>query len=244
MRSGSVPIGVGELRMQAAAKRVLLVDEDTGARRTLSEGLRGAGFATLEVSDAASALEMLPAWMPDVVLLESRLPDADGVTVLRDLKRDPTTQDIPVILLAAAAGENERILGLQRGADDFFGKDCSSPELIARINALLRRSHQPPGVILAGDLRLEARSHRVTADEQVVPLRPAEFRLLHFFMTHPDTVHSRAQLLHRVWQFKATMEERSVDGHLRRLRKALEPSRCEPLIQTVRSVGYRFSTCA
>jgi two-component system phosphate regulon response regulator PhoB len=230
--------------MQAVAKRVLLIDEDTNARRSLSEGLRGAGFATLEVGDAASALEMLPAWLPDVVLLESQLPDADGYTVLRDLKRDPTTQDIPVILLAVVAGENDRIQGLQHGADDFFVKDCSSPELIARINALLRRSHQAPGVILAGDLRLEARSHRVTADEQVVPLRPAEFRLLHFFMTHPDTVHSRAQLLHRVWQFKATMEERSVDVHVRRLRKALEPSRCDALIQTVRSVGYRFSTRA
>jgi two-component system phosphate regulon response regulator PhoB len=230
--------------VQGAAKRVLLIDEDTAVRRTLSEELRTAGVATLEVGDAASALEMLPAWMPDIVLLASRLPDADGFTVLRDLKRDSSTQDIPIILLAEAASESVRILGLQRGADDCFGKDCSSPELIARINALLRRSHQAPGVILAGDLRLEARSHRVTADDQVVPLRPAEFRLLHFFMTHPDTVHSRAQLLHRVWQFKASMEERSVDVHVRRLRKALEPSRCDALIQTVRSVGYRFSTRA
>jgi two-component system, OmpR family, phosphate regulon response regulator PhoB len=230
--------------MQGISKRILLVDGDTGARTSLSEGLRAAGFATLEVGDAVSALEMLPAWLPDVVLLESRLPDTDGYTVLRDLKRDPTTQDVPVILLAVSAGESERVLGLQRGADDFFGKDCSVPELIARINALLRRSHQSPGVIMAGELRLEARSHRVTADEQVVPLRPAEFRLLHFFMTHPDTVHSRAQLLHRVWQFKAEMEERSVDVHVRRLRKALEPSRCDALIQTVRSVGYRFSTRA
>jgi two-component system phosphate regulon response regulator PhoB len=228
--------------VQGISKRVLLIDGDTGARGNLSQSLRSAGFATLEIGDAASALEMLPAWLPDVVLLESTLPDADGFTVLRDLKRDPSTQDIPVIMLAVSADENDRVTGLQRGADDFFGKDCSSPELIARINALLRRSHQSPGVIMAGDLRLEARSHRVTADDQPVPLRPAEFRLLHFFMTHPDTVHSRGQLLHRVWQFKAKMEERSVDVHVRRLRKALEPSRCDALIQTVRSVGYRFST--
>jgi two-component system phosphate regulon response regulator PhoB len=134
--------------------------------------------------------------------------------------RDPTTQDIPVILLAVAAGENDRIQGLQHGADDFFVKDCSSPELIARINALLRRSHQAPGVIMAGDLRLEARSHRVTADDAVVPLRPAEFRLLHFFMTHPDTVHSRAQLLHRVWQFKASHGGAlGSNVHVRRLRR-------------------------
>jgi two-component system, OmpR family, phosphate regulon response regulator PhoB len=230
--------------MQSIGKRVLLIDGDSGARATLSASLRGAGFATLELGDAGSALEMLPAWLPDVVLLESQLPDADGRRVLRDLKRDPTTQDIPVILLAESADENERIQGLQQGADDCFGKDCSSPELIARIHALLRRSHQAPGVIMAGDLRLETRSHRVTADGQVLPLRPAEFRLLHFFMTHPDAVHSRAQLLHRVWQFKAQMEERSVDVHVRRLRKALEPARCDALIQTVRSVGYRFSTRA
>jgi len=230
------------MTVQGIAKRVLLIDGDTTARGHLSHSLRGAGFATLELGDAASALEMLPAWLPDVVLLESSLPDADGFAVLRDLKRDPITQDIPVIMLAVAAGESDRVTGLQRGADDFFGKDCSSPELIARINALLRRSHQAPGVVLAGELRLEARSHRVSVDDRLVPLRPAEFRLLHFFMTHPDTVHSRAQLLHRVWQFKAKMEERSVDVHVRRLRKALEPSRCDALIQTVRSVGYRFST--
>ena len=232
----------GEITVPAITRRVLLIDGDTTTRRNLSQNLRGAGFATLELGDAASAVEMLPAWLPDVVLLESRLPGADGFAVLRDLKRDPTTQDIPVILLAASAGERDRVRGLQRGADDFFGKDCSSPELIARINALLRRSHLAPGVIVAGELRLEARSHRVTVDDQVVPLRPAEFRLLHFFMTHPDTVHSRAQLVHRVWQFKAKVEERSVDVHIRRLRKALEPSHCDALIQTVRTVGYRFST--
>jgi len=230
--------------MQDVARRLLLIDEDTNARRALADALHVAGFATLEVSDAASAIEMLPAWSPDVVLLASQLPDIHGYTVLRDLKHDPTTQDTPVILLAASASENDRVFGLQNGADDFFGKDCSSQELIARINALLRRSHQAPSVIIAGELRLEAHSHRVTAEDQLVPLRPAEFRLLQFFMTHPDTVHSRAQLLHRVWQFRTTMEERSVDVHVRRLRKALEPSRCDALIQTVRSVGYRFSTRA
>jgi two-component system phosphate regulon response regulator PhoB len=228
--------------VQAIAKRVLLIDGNTDARDDLSRRLRSAGFATLEVGGATPALEMLPAWLPDIVLLDSRLPDADGFTVLRELKRDPTTQDIPVILLGEVAGESDRVMGLQGGADDFFGKAGSSPELIARINALLRRSRHTPDVIMAGELRLEARSHRVTADDQLVSLRPAEFRLLHFFMTHPDIVHSRAQLLHRVWQFKAKMDERSVDVHVRRLRKALEPSRCDALIQTVRSVGYRFST--
>ena len=228
--------------VQGIAKRVLLIDGDTTARGNLSHSLRAVGFATLEISDAASAAEMLPAWLPDIVLLESILPGADAFAVLRDLKRDPITQGIPVIVLAACAGESDCVTGLQRGADDFLGKDCSTPELVARINALLRRSHQAPDVIVAGELRLEARSHRVTADDQLVALRPAEFRLLHFFMTHPDTVHSRAQLLHRVWQFKTKMEERSVDVHVRRLRKALEPSHCDALIQTVRSIGYRFST--
>ena len=227
--------------VQGTAKRVLLIDGDTTARRDLSHSLRAVGFATLEISDAASAAEMVPAWLPDIVLLESILPDADAFDVLRDLKRDPITQDIPVIVLAECADESDCVTGLQRGADDFLGKDCSTPELVARMNALLRRSHQTPDVLMIGELRLEARSHRVTADDQLVPLRPAEFRLLHFFMTHPDTVHSRAQLLHRVWQFRSKMVERSVDVHIRRLRKALEPSRCDAFIQTVRSVGYRFS---
>jgi two-component system phosphate regulon response regulator PhoB len=228
--------------VQGIAKRVLLIDGDTTARGNLSHSLRAVGFATLELGDAASAAEMLPAWLPDIVLLESILPDADGFALLRALKRDPSTQDIPVIVLAERAGESDCVTGLQRGADDFLGKNCSTPELIARMNAVLRRSHQTPDVLRAGELRLEARSHRVTADDRLVPLRPAEFRLLHFFMTHPDTVHSRVQLLHRVWQFKSKMAERSVDVHIRRLRKALEPSHCDALIQTVRSVGYRFST--
>ena len=230
--------------MQSIGKRILLIDGDSGARATLSASLRGAGFATLELGDAGSALEMLPAWLPDVVLLESQLPGRRRASCAARSQARSHDAGYPVILLAESAGENERMLGLQQGADDFFGKDCSSPELIARIHALLRRSQQAPGVIMAGDLKLETRSHRVTADGQAVPLRPAEFRLLHFFMTHPDAVHSRAQLLHRVWQFKAQMEERSVDVHVRRLRKALEPARCDALIQTVRSVGYRFSTRA
>ena len=228
--------------MHNIPRRVMLVDGDVRARGALSEVLRTAGFTTLELSDPESALAMVPAWEPDVVLLESQVPPNGGHRVLRDLKSDPTTQDIPVILLGSSGSEDERVRGLQHGADDCVGKTGSAPELIARINALLRRSHQTPAVLTAGSLMLEARSHRVVAGDQLVPLRPAEFRLLHFFMTHPDTVHSRTQLLHRVWQFKQSMEERSIDVHVRRLRKALEPAHCDYLIQTVRSVGYRFST--
>ena len=223
-------------------RRVILVAGDARARETLSETLRTAGFSTLELSDPASALAMVPAWGPDVLLLASQLADANGHRLLHDLKSDPTTQHIPVMLLGAEGSEDERVRGLRHGADDCFGKSGPAPELVARINALLRRSHSAPAVLTAAGLVLEAGSRRVTARDQHVPLRPAEFRLLHFFMTHPDTVHSRAQLLYRVWQFKTKMEERSVDVHVRRLRKALEPSLCDRLIQTVRGVGYRFST--
>jgi two-component system phosphate regulon response regulator PhoB len=228
--------------MENLPRRVMLVDGDMLARGTLSEVLRAAGFTTLELNDPESALAMVPAWEPDVVLLESQIQRKIAHRVLRDLKRDPTTKVIPVILLGTTGNEEERVRGLQHGADDCIGKTGSAPELIARINALLRRSHQAPAVLTAGSLMLEARSHRVVANDQLLTLRPAEFRLLHFFMTHPDTVHSRTQLLHRVWQFKQSMEERSVDVHVRRLRKALEPAQCDYLIQTVRSVGYRFST--
>jgi two-component system phosphate regulon response regulator PhoB len=228
--------------MQSLAKRVLLVDGDKRARSTLSEQLRAAGFATLELDDAATAMQMLSAWLPDLVLLESHLPDADGLSVLDGLKRDPSTQDIPLILLSEDMSERDRVQGLQAGADDFLGKTCSAPEIVARIHALLRRTQHAPQLIMAGDLRLDARSHRVTASDRLVPLRPAEFRLLHFFMSHADIVHSRQQLLVRVWQQRSGMEERTVDVHVRRLRKALEPSHCDALIQTVRSVGYRFST--
>jgi two-component system phosphate regulon response regulator PhoB len=172
------------------------------------------------------------------------LPDQSGLELTRAVKRGKDTQDLPVIMLTARADEHDKVSGLEGGADDYVTKPFSPRELLARINAVLRRS--APGIagesLEAGGLVLDVASHRVTVDEQNVALGPTEYRLLQFFMEHPERVYSRSQLLDRVWGGNVYVEERTVDVHIRRLRKALEPSGRESLVQTVRGSGYRFST--
>jgi two-component system phosphate regulon response regulator PhoB len=222
--------------------KVLLVDGDDAARARRAKSFQAAGFTTIDLAEGAAALKLAPAWVPDVVLLQSRLPDTDGLSVLGDLRRDRATRDIPVILLAARARDGELIRGLASGADECVSRACSSPELIARVRALLRRTRRPDDVLVAGDLRLDLAAHRLTVRGISVPLRPVEFRLLTFFMSHPEVAYRRAELLGHVWASNPRMDERCVDVHVRRLRAALEPVGCAGCIQTVRGVGYRLST--
>jgi two-component system phosphate regulon response regulator PhoB len=178
------------------------------------------------------------------MLVDWMLPDMSGLELTRSLKRSKDTEEIPVIMLTARAEEQDKVGGLEGGADDYITKPFSPRELLARIQAVLRRA-APAGaadVMEVQGLKLDDSSHRVSAGEREIALGPTEYRLLHFFMTHPERVFSRGQLLDRVWGGNTYVEERTVDVHIRRLRKALEPYTLEGLVQTVRGAGYRFST--
>jgi two-component system phosphate regulon response regulator PhoB len=172
------------------------------------------------------------------------LPDQSGLDLTRAVKRNKDTEDLPVIMLTARADEPDKVTGLEGGADDYVTKPFSPRELLARINAVLRRSSASGAGerVEAGGLVLDAAGHRVSVDGRTVPLGPTEYRLLQFFMEHPERVYARSQVLDRVWGGNVYVEERTVDVHIRRLRKALEPFGCDALVQTVRGAGYRFST--
>jgi two-component system phosphate regulon response regulator PhoB len=207
-------------------------------------GLRRGGFEVREVADVAAARSSIANQRPDLVLIDWMLPDMSGLELTRAIKRDKETQDVPVIMLTARAEEQDKVMGLDSGADDYVTKPFSPRELLARINAVLRRSTATNGeeMIEAEGLVLDAAGHRVTAGERTIQLGPTEYRLLSFFMTHAERVYSRAQLLDRVWGGNVYVEERTVDVHIRRLRKALEAFNYDRFIQTVRGSGYRFST--
>ena len=225
-------------------KQILIVEDEKPIRDMIAFGLRRAGFDVREAEDCATARASIADARPDLLLIDWMLPDHSGLELTRAVKRDKDTQDLPVIMLTARADEHDKVSGLEGGADDYVTKPFSPRELLARINAVLRRS--APGVagesLEAGGLVLDVASHRVTVDEQNIALGPTEYRLLQFFMEHPERVYSRSQLLDRVWGGNVYVEERTVDVHIRRLRKALEPSGRESLVQTVRGSGYRFST--
>jgi two-component system phosphate regulon response regulator PhoB len=183
---------------------------------------------------------------PDLLLVDWMLPDMSGLELTRQLKRDKDTQEVPIIMLTARADESDKISGLEGGADDYITKPFSPRELLARIKAVLRRS-SPGGIeetVEAEGLALDQAGHRVMAGDVSISLGPTEYRLLSFFMTHPERVYSRSQLLDRVWGGNVYVEERTVDVHIRRLRKALEDQGYDRFIQTVRGAGYRFSTRA
>jgi two-component system phosphate regulon response regulator PhoB len=223
---------------------VLIVDDEAAIREMVGFALERAGFRWIEAADAASAQVMIADQRPDLVLLDWMLPDLAGIHLARRLKREELTSGLPIIMLTARGEEEDRIRGLEVGADDYVTKPFSPRELVARIKAVLRRSGgggETEAVVECEGLNLDAVSHRVSAAGAPVDLGPTEFRLLHFFMTHPDRVFSRAQLLDSVWGRNVYVEERTVDVHIRRLRKALEPHGHDRLVQTVRGAGYRFS---
>jgi len=225
-------------------KQILIVEDEKPIRDMIAFGLRRAGFDVREAEDCTMARASIADQRPDLLLVDWMLPDQSGLELTRALKRHKDTQDMPVIMLTARADENDKVVGLEGGADDYVTKPFSPRELLARINAVLRRAAAGGSgeVLDASGLKLDVASHRVTVGEETVPLGPTEYRLLQFFMEHPERVYTRGQLLDRVWGGNVYVEERTVDVHIRRLRKALEPFGKDDLIQTVRGSGYRFST--
>jgi two-component system phosphate regulon response regulator PhoB len=224
-------------------KQILVVEDERPIREMIAFGLRRAGFEVREAEDSRTARAALADQRPDLMLIDWMLPDTSGLELTRSLKRERDTRDLPVIMLTARAEETDKVAGLDGGADDYMTKPFSPRELIARVNALLRRSGGPEEgeIIRFGILQLDRAGHRVSASDHTIALGPTEYRLLEFFMTHPDRVYSREQLLDRVWGGNVYVEERTIDVHIRRLRKALEEHSCERFVQTVRGAGYRFS---
>jgi len=197
----------------------------------------------VHAADAQAAQRAIAEQVPDLVLLDWMLPGTSGIELARRFRRDGLTREVPIIMLTARGEEDDRVLGLDAGVDDYVVKPFSARELLARIRAVLRRAlaEDPEGLIEIGGLSLDAAAHRVAANGDSVALGPTEYRLLYFFMTHPERVYTRTQVLDHVWGGTAEVEERTVDVHIRRLRRALEPFGKESLVQTVRGAGYRFS---
>jgi two-component system phosphate regulon response regulator PhoB len=224
---------------------ILLVEDEQPIRHMLGFALTRAGYRTLEAGDARQAQCTLSETQPDLILMDWMLPDATGIELIRNLKRDKFTSNIPVIMLTAKTTEEDKITGLNSGADDYVSKPFSPKELIARIQAVLRRNtlHKKDDEVLTTlNLRLDKASHRVTVDDNLLELGPTEFRLLNFLMENPNRVYSRGALLDHVWGRNTYVEERTVDVHILRLRKSLAPWQYDKLIQTVRGVGYRLSS--
>jgi len=226
-----------------SAKQILIVEDERPIREMIAFGLKRAGFDVREAEDSRSARSAMADRRPDLVLIDWMLPDTSGLELTRSIKRDRDTRDLPVIMLTARAAEADKVAGLDGGADDYLTKPFSPRELLARVNALLRRTGVADNgeAVKLGELELDRAGHRVSAGGRPVVLGPTEYRLLEFFMLHPDRVYSREQLLDRVWGGNVYVEERTIDVHIRRLRKALEDYACDGYIQTVRGAGYRCS---
>ncbi|MEQ1557605.1 MAG: phosphate regulon transcriptional regulator PhoB [Methyloglobulus sp.] len=222
---------------------ILIVEDEAAIRGMLTIVLEQAGFSPLTAADVDSAQKNLVEDSPDLILLDWMLPGISGVEWARRLKKDPSYRDLPIILLTARGEEEDKVRGLEIGADDYLTKPFSPKELVARIRAVLRRSGKLKGVsqITLGNLTLDTEQHRLTIDDKQLDVSPTEFRLMQFFMTHPGKVFSRTQLLDQVWGRSVYIEERTVDVHIRRLRKILGDYGKEDLVQTVRGFGYRFS---
>ena len=226
-------------------KTVLIVDDEAPIREMIAVALEMADYDYLEAADAREAHALIVDKQPDLILLDWMLPGTSGVELARRLKKEEATAEIPIIMLTAKVEEDNKIQGLEVGADDYITKPFSPRELVARLKAVLRRT-TPPGVetpIEVDGLTLDPVGHRVTTETGALNIGPTEYRLLQFFMTHQERVYTRSQLLDQVWGGNVYVEERTVDVHIRRLRKALG-DQYDHLIQTVRGTGYRFSTRA
>ena len=225
------------------SRRVLVVEDETPIREMLCFVLEQKGFEPVEAADFEQGLAKVVEPFPDLILLDWMLPGGTGIQFIKQLKQDEMTRQIPVIMLTARGEEEDKVRGLEAGADDYITKPFSPKELTARLKAVIRRAvpTSTEEMIEVQGLRLDPVSHRVTANEQALDMGPTEFRLLHFFMTHPERVYSREQLLNNVWGTNVYVEDRTVDVHIRRLRKAIAETGHDALIQTVRGSGYRFS---
>ncbi len=222
---------------------VLVVDDERAIREMVCLALTSEGYQCLEASDAHKAEAVIREQQPDMILLDWMMPGISGVDFARSLRRKEETQLIPIIMLTAKVEEDDMLRGLDSGADDYLTKPFSTRELLARIKALLRRTegHSQTTILQVGSLQLDTAAHRVSCQGNVVDLGPTEFKLLKFFMENPERVYSREQVLNNVWGDNVYVEERTVDVHIRRLRKALQPYEYDNLVQTVRGAGYRFS---
>jgi len=231
-------------------KHILIVEDEPAIRDMLAYALRKGDYAPLLAADAREAQERIAERVPDLILLDWMLPGTSGLELARRWRREALTRDIPIIMLTARGEENDRVGGLEAGVDDYVVKPFSARELLARIRAVLRRSRDDDddGSVQVGALRIDGAAHRVFADidgtSHPIQMGPTEYRLLHFFMTHAERVYSRTQLLDHVWGGSVYVEERTVDVHIRRLRKTLEPHQLDAMVQTVRGAGYRFSASA
>ncbi len=225
----------------AKRPRILIVEDEEPIRELIAMALTRGSFEFVEARDAVQARRQIAVRSPDLVLLDWMLPGESGIELARALKREAATRALPIIMLTARGEEASKVRGLDAGVDDYVTKPFSPRELLARIRAVLRRSAPAPQVLEVAGLRLDPESHRASVADRPLELRPIEYRLLHFLMVNAERAHSRGALLDRVWGDQVYVEERTVDVHVRRLRKSLEPSGHDRLIQTVRGVGYRFS---
>ena len=225
-------------------KRILIVEDETSIREMIAFALRKAGMDAMQAADARAAQLAVAEQVPDLILLDWMLPGMSGLELARRLRKEELSREIPIIMLTARGEEMDRVNGLEAGVDDYVVKPFSTRELVARIKAVLRRSQgdDGSGMVEVGGLRIDGAAHRVFARDEPVPIGPTEYRLLYFFMTHAERVYSRTQLLDHVWGGSVYVEERTVDVHIRRLRKALQPTGHDRLIDTVRGAGYGLRT--
>jgi two-component system phosphate regulon response regulator PhoB len=223
--------------------RLLVVEDESAIAELISLNLRHAGYEVTLAANAEQAQAEIDQVLPDLVVLDWMLPGTSGLALAKRWRADPRTRELPIIMLTARADEMDRVAGLDAGADDYLVKPFSTHELMARIRAVLRRKAPEAldSAVELGPLRLDPATRRVSCGEQEVKIGPTEFRLLHFFMTHPERVHSRSQLLDRVWGDHVFIEERTVDVHVKRLREVLSPVKCAGMIETVRGAGYRMT---
>lgn len=226
------------------SKRVLVVEDEAPIREMLCFMLEQRGFEAVEAADFSEAVALVKEPYPELILLDWMIPGGSGIQFIKLMKQEELTRNIPIVMLTARGEEEDKVRGLEVGADDYITKPFSPKELTARIKAVMRRSVPTAAedVIDVQGLRLDPVSHRVTANDLPLDMGPTEFRLLHFFMTHPERVYSREQLLNNVWGTNVYVEDRTVDVHIRRLRKVMATTGHEVLIQTVRGAGYRFSS--
>lgn len=223
---------------------ILIIEDEPAIQELLSVNLRHAGYTVQAAGDAAGAQAIIGQALPDLILLDWMLPDIPGIRLARQLRGTERTRDIPLIMLTARGAEQDKVDGLEAGADDYITKPFSPRELLARIRSLLRRRapQLADDPIQMGELQLDPQARRIVGSGRPLPMGPSEFRLLHFLMTHADRVYSRGQLLDHIWGDHVFLEERTVDVHIRRLRKALSPAGLDYYIHTIRGAGYRFST--
>jgi two-component system phosphate regulon response regulator PhoB len=222
---------------------ILVVEDEPAIQELLTLNLQQAGYQPLRAMSVEQAQQLMREAIPDLIILDWMLPGMSGIDFARRLKGDVNSKSIPIIMLTAKSAESDKVRGLEVGADDYVTKPFSPRELLARVKAVLRRRapQMTDDPIEISGLRVDPLTHRVTGNGTSIDLGPTEFRLLHYFMTNPERVHSRSNVLDKVWGTGVYVEDRTVDVHIRRLRKALETSGHHELIQTVRGSGYRFS---